>query len=844
MADHSIYLTMASSVNDPCPCGSGKKYKKCCGLSKVFPPQGKHVSSGSRIEQAMQTALYHHQRGELQQAETLYRNVLDREPENVDALHLLGVIAHQLGKHESAVEHISRAIALSPNVAEFYNSYGEAIRAMGDLKKAITLYAQAVALKPDFAMAQNNLGVTYQALGKFDEARACYEKAVFFSPGFSEAHFNLGNLFHEQNQLEAAIACYQRALSLAPNHAMARFNLGNALLTLERFEDAIAAYQQAIAIHPELAAAHNNLGNAYRAMGLDNEAISSFQKAHTLNPRNSTTLNNLGNMFRAQARYREARAYYEMALGINPAFAEAYYNLGNTLREEGDHDRAIAAYGKALSLRENFADAHYNLGITLQEQCKLDAATEHYEKALAIKRNDGIKVRLATMLPAIMQSREEISRGRDALKRNIEKLSGENLVLEDPTTEVGMTSFYLAYHGENDHGLQIDIADFYEKLCPTLLYSAPHCQKITYKTPGARIKLGLISKHFFSHTIGKTMVGLIEHFSRDIFEITVFTFPYESDPTAQKINSSADRVVILPKDWKDAHDLVARKEMDILFYTDIGMDPYTYFLAYARLAPIQCTTWGHPVTTGLKNMDYYLTCADFEPDGADEHYTERLVRLSSPPTYYYRPQMPSVTKSRSDYSWDAGMNLYLCPQTLYKFHPDFDEMIAGILYGDPCGQVVLISGKHRHWLDLLLARFKTRMADVMDRIIVLQYPGNDEYLNLLHKCDVVLDTYHYGGGTSSLQALAFGTPIVTLPGNYQRGRHTYAYYKQMNYMECVATDSMEYIDIALRLGTDRGLRDQAKEAILAKNSVLYENLGVVHEMEQFFSKICFNRSFT
>jgi predicted O-linked N-acetylglucosamine transferase (SPINDLY family) len=290
-------------------------------------------------------------------------------------------------------------------------------------------------------------------------------------------------------------------------------------------------------------------------------------------------------------------------------------------------------------------------------------------------------------------------------------------------------------------------------------------------------------------------------------------------------------------EWRNAHRVIAETEMDVLFYTDIGMEPYTYFLAYARLAPVQCTTWGHPVTSGIRNIDYYLSCEDFEPPDAEQHYSEKLVRLGSPPTYYERPQLPRNAKARADYPWDADKHLYFCPQTLFKFHPDFDEALGNILRRDQDGQVVLINSRHQHWLDLLLARFHRSIPDVVDRIVVLPFQSPEDYLNLLHKCDVILDTFHFVGGSSSLQALGLGTPIVTLPGQYQRGRFTFSYYKMMKYLECVANDPEDYVRIAVRLGTDPEYRRQVSEQIAARNNILYENISVVQEIEQFLVNV-------
>src|SRR5205085_2242181 len=160
---------------------------------------------------------------------------------------------------------------------------------------------------------------------------------------------------------------------------------------------------------------------------------------------------------------------------------------------------------------------------------------------------------------------------------------------------------------------------------------------------------------------------------------------------------------------------------DLILYPDIGMDPFTYFLAFARLAPVQCTTWGHPVTTGIPAMDYFLSTDYFETEEAELHYSERLVRLKDAafPGCYSRPELP--LRPGSSVGFDRGRRVYFCPQRLFKHHPDFDVLIAGILQQDPGGEVVLsYFDEDDAWrLPRLQSRLRRTCRDVYDRIVFL-----------------------------------------------------------------------------------------------------------------------------
>src|SRR5262249_10876056 len=141
------------------------------------------------------------------------------------------------------------------------------------------------------------------------------------------------------------------------------------------------------------------------------------------------------------------------------------------------------------------------------------------------------------------------------------------------------------------------------------------------------LRVGFLSRFFHNHTIGMLNAGLVRNLTRPDFHVVLFRFPGNDDDIARFIQEGADTVVTLPAHLDQARRQIAEQRLDVLYYTDIGMDPLAYFLAFARLAPVQCVTWGHPITTGIPTMDYFISSELFEAPGAEEHYTEQLVRL-------------------------------------------------------------------------------------------------------------------------------------------------------------------------------------------------------------------------
>jgi protein O-GlcNAc transferase len=236
------------------------------------------------VAQALTLAVQQHQAGQLQQAEQLYRAILQVEPQQVDALHLLGVLADQVGQHERASTYIRQALRLKPDFAEAHYNLGGALKAQGKLDEARACYEQALRLKPHYPEAYNNLGTALEEQGQRAKALACYQQAVRLKPEYAEAHYNLGNFLYEQGQLAQAQAYLQQALRLKPDHAKARVNLGDVLQDQGKLAEAQACYQQALCVEPDFAEAHNNLGTVLQGQGQLDEALACYQQARRLQP--------------------------------------------------------------------------------------------------------------------------------------------------------------------------------------------------------------------------------------------------------------------------------------------------------------------------------------------------------------------------------------------------------------------------------------------------------------------------------------------------------------------------------------------------------------------------------
>jgi predicted O-linked N-acetylglucosamine transferase (SPINDLY family) len=706
----------------------------------------------------------------------------------------------------------------------------------GKVEVARELFERVLREQPNHADALYMSGVLLHDRGRNDEAAAFISRAIASDNSIPAFHFTLGNIFRIQNKLEDAKACYLRAVALDPDDEESRNGLASLLSEAGKPEEALVHLRHVLCLSPTKSDVHCNLGVMLQSLGKDDEAAKCYRDSLVLDPGNAVAGNNLGAILYAQGKVNEAIACFRRTLDNTPSHVESWVNLGIALQAIQQADEAESCMLSAIRLDPKNYKAHSRLALVMREQGRLNESMEHSKQALAIRESISERVRLATLLPVIARSADEIKAWRRHFDESVSELFTRKEIISDPFIEVGTCNFNLAYQPECDKILQVKAARLNSILCPSLLYTAPHCHRQTL-SKGARIKVGFISKFMFNHSIGRTTRGLLANITRDRFQvIALFVPPFIEDHISDFIRDCAEQHLVLPNTLQAARNMIADLELDILFYQDIGMDAFTYYLAFSRLAPVQCVSFGHPDTTGIPNIDYWVSSDKYEPEGASEHYSEQLFLLRNLGTlaYYYRPALVQPGKGRSDFGLLLDRNIYLCPQSLFKLHPDFDLIIANILRNDPSGEVVLIEARAKAWGEILRRRFQEYIPDVAQRIRFLPGMSQDDFLALIAASDVMLDTIYFNGMNTSLEAFAVGTPVVTMPTALQRGRHTYGMYKRMDLDECIARDPDEYVSISVRLGTDQEFRDKVKSRILSRCKVLYEDSNVVREFERFF----------
>lgn len=850
------------------------------------------------LSSLLQKAIRYQRNGQAVEARACYQQLLQAAPDHPDALNLLGVLEYETGNCSAAIPLISRAIQSAPEQPSFFSNLGNVFRGIGRIQKAISCYQKSIALSPDFHAAHHNLAITYRQCGRVKDAETVLRKALAGNPNWTDGWYLLGDILNQNETIDESIACYEKALSINPRLEKAWFFIGNACRLTNDYQKAEACYRRALEIdqhfieclnnlgliyaqkgkiseavdcftqaleyHPDFAQAHYNLGNAWYRSGKKKKAISCYrhalrmqpdlfeaavgmgrlhqedgenkqaiqwyEKAIALQPDSWQVMEQLGNLKRVSGDVQGALDCYDQALEINPDASSVFISMGNTFRMHRRMERAALAFKHAVTLDPESLAALNNLAIALTDIGKSDEAVCIYDRMLAIQDDFATRIKKAMTLPVIYSSATAMLESREAFTTAIERLGKMGGRIKDPYNEIGIANFMLALHGLDEKPIRKMLADFYLAICPQLVWSSPKLRK---RKRDQRIRLGIACRFLHNHTIGRLYSGIIEQLDKDRFELFIFRFERQEDAISKAIDRCAREVVVLPQDIFKARERIADTDLDILFYPEIGMDPLTYFIAFSRLAPVQCKR-GFQITMGIPTIDHFISSDAAEPPGAQQYYSENLVRLKGTGYYYQRPERPAEIPDRASFGLPEDRVLYVCTQSLFKLHPDFDSVLSATLEKDPRGVLVLLEGLHPVWKEQLLERFKKNIPGIVDRIRFISRQPRDRFMTLHLLADAVIDTIYFSGGHTSLECFAWGVPVVTWPSDLLPGRLTYGFYKRMGLMDCVAQDQAAYVNIAYRLANDLDWRNEVSHRILERSEILFENSEDIKELERFF----------
>jgi len=695
----------------------------------------------------------------------------------------------------------------------------EATSAMraGDLGRAYDLFIQAGGTE-----GYANAGICAAQMGRFSEAANAFELASKSDPRDPQLRRYFGLSCQDSGRNEDAFRVLAEFAD--PDSLLAR---GKAALMTGRLKDAETCFRKCVQARPQWPVAWVNLGLTHLQSG-SNEAEAAFDRALRIDANYLPAIENLAHLWQSTGRAADSIRLYDRAIRLAPGDATLWLDKGQAEQLSQQFDAALVSYQKVVELAPDQPAGLLNQAQVLGERGDYAEALKSLH---LVKQNTPAENlaawRRALLMPAIPDSNEQIDEARAKLTSF---LQAGPPPLPDVVTGIAAPGFQLAYQGRNNRDLSSQIAEGLRNAFPHLSYRSKSVD--TLRTGKRRIIFA--SAHFRDHTVGLITLGLIREFSRLAATVIVVRPrtgrpPSSDDPIARQIRTAADEFYEVSADPLVAREEIAAIAPDVVYYPDIGMEPWSFYLGFSRIAARQYVGWGHADTTGLPEIDGYLTTSEFDPIGADEYYSETLIRLPRIPAYV--PSPPPIKKPKPN--WNAA-RMYLLPQSLFKLHPDLDVALASILRQDPTGVIGLPQGLHPEWQTRLQARFARTMPDVADRIQFLPRVKPEDFAPMLAAADVVIDPMHFTGGYTSYQALGSGVPVVTWNGDHLPGRMTAAMYEQSGLTGLVASTSDEYAAIAVRLATDVDFRAETARKIQEGCRGLFEDQRAVDGVADIF----------
>lgn len=700
----------------------------------------------------------------------------------------------------------------------------------GDLAESGRLCAEALDAEPKSLDALHLAGLVAARGGKLDEALDLIGKAVALNPRHAPAHLNLGNVLKELRRPDEALASYGRALELRPDYAEAHNNLGVVLQGQGRLAEAETAYRNAVRCKPGYPAAHHHLGNALKDQGKLDDAIAAYRRALALRPDYREAHNNLGNALKEQARIDDAIACYRRALELKPGDSETLGNLGAALYEQGKTGEAVAVYQRAL---ESKAGA---MGVGA--------------RALAICR---ALIGLVDV-PVLYRDAAEIAPVRERFQKNLDALAElaaagpapEDAVEQELLTECAfkVNNFLISYQEKDDRPLMEKYAAAMTRLLRPQIgeFLKPIPPRRAPRGPIRQIRVGVASQLLRLHNGAKWTYGWLSNLPRGDYEFFFYSLNGVADALTRKM-AELGKYTWLPfgeRTYTEALARIRADELDALIVPDIGMTPSSRIVSLTRLAPIQMMGVGHPVTSGSKTIDYFMSGELIEPPGGDAHYTETVVRLPKMGIRIDPAEAEAPPGTRAEFALPAGRTVFGSVQSLFKYLPQYDEVFTRVAREIPGAFFVFVASRH----DNVTRIFAERMARVFagaelrfeDHGKILPYMPHRQFVQLFDVIDVNLDSIGWSGGNTTALSLARDCPVVTLPGAFMRGAYSNGMLRMIGVEELAAPSVDAFVALAARLGRDRDFRAAMAAKIRANKHKLFDDMECVRFLDAFLKE--------
>jgi predicted O-linked N-acetylglucosamine transferase (SPINDLY family) len=721
-----------------------------------LPPEHLVVRRGvSTFDPAplLRSALLMHQQGRLGEAEALYHQIVQSDPEHFDALRLLAIIAVQKKRFE----------------------------------ESLVLFDKALTIHPNHVTSLNNQGVAFQKLRRFDEALCSYDKALAVKPDYSEAFLNRGVVLQELGRFGEAVLSFDKALAGHADNARLWFHRGNVLQELKRHEEAVLSYDKAIVFNPDYAEAYSNRGIALQELMRYEEAVLSYERALTVSPNYALGYANLGNALQRLKRFDDAVLSYDNAIAFNPHYALAYSNRGVALQELKRYDEALLSYDRAVAVKIDYAEAYSNRGVTLQELKRYDEALASYERALALRPDYDFLFGMCLHTKMQMCDWRDFGNRVSRLVGNIEhreKVSTPFSLLSICDSLLLQKKAAMIYVGEP--------------------YFSPHVPAIIFRRARHdKIRIGYYSADFHDHATTYLMAELFELHDRSRFELIAFSFgPDRQDEMTRRVSAAFDHFFDV-RTKSDTEIVRLSRDFEIDIAIDLkGFTQGSRIGIFAlRAAPIQLSYLGYPGTMGAEYFDYLIADPTLIPESSRHGYTEKIVYL--PDSYQVNDSHRHIADrvfTREECGLPEHGFVFACFNNNYKITPaTFDGWMR--ILSSVEGSLLWLLEDNVMAANNLRKEAINRGVDA-ERLIFAQRMPLAEHLARHRQADLFLDTLPCNAHTTASDSLWAGLPLLTLAGESFAARVAASLLNAIQLPELITSTQEEYEALAIELATN------------------------------------------
>ncbi len=770
----------------------------------------------------IQAAVDCHRQGRLAEAERLYRSVLSQEPEQFEALHLLGLLKLQEGNPSEAHALISAALRCRPGATNAMCNLSAALLGLNRAAEALATCDQVLSITPADEEARYNRAAALFQLGRYPEAIEGFNGVLAARPRHLNALFNRGNALAGLKRFAEAVSSYDEALSVRPQFLPAVLNRGNALLKLERFEEALNAYDKVLAQAPGQAEALNGRAICLKELKRFDEALGGCEQVLIGNPDHVSALNTKGNTLLELHRPLDALAAFERALATAPNDANLLTNRAFALHALGRHQEALDDCNRALGIDPAFANALLMRGHALTKLDRPDEAAASYEQLMSIRPDDRYAFAPALMSHLTACNWDKVDGMLATVRQHI---SAGKFVI--PPFNIFGLPLEPSYH------LQCS-RNFIRHRVPF----APQPFPQRARKPSGKIRLAYLSGDYRRHPLSYLMSELFERHDRARFEIIGVSYgPDDGSAERSRLVKAFDRFldVSLHGD-RDVASLIDEHQVDIAVDLAGHTETSRPAILAHRPAPIQVSYMGYCGTIGADFIDYILADEIVLPFDQQPYYTENIVHL--PDCYWVTDSQREIAEAAPSRR-DAGLPdegfVFCCFNNSYKITSEFFDVWMRLLAERP-GSVLWLLRDNAAAERNLRRQAQARGVDG-SRLVFADRVTLEEHLPRQRLADLFLDTLPVNAHTTASDALRVGLPVVTCPGQTFAGRVAASILRAAGVPELIAGNLEEYEDLARTLSAEASLLQSLRQRLVQNRQThpLFDTDRFRRHMERAYS---------